>query len=100
MECATASHKVMCKEKLAKRRTHSQQTHTHTHTHTYIHTHTRAHTHTHTHASNVNCTDHTHGHNTEQCSFGCTYNAGEEIAAMPVYDNGASNNENHDVDSF
>lgn len=40
-------------------------------------------------ASNVNCTDHTHGHNTEQCSFGCSYNAGEEIAAMSAYDNGA-----------
>ena len=40
-------------------------------------------------ASNVNCTDHTPGHNTEQCSFGCSYNAGEEIAAMPAYDNGA-----------
>ena len=50
MECATASHKVMCKEKLAKRRTHSQQTHTHTHTHAHIHTHTYARAHTHAHA--------------------------------------------------
>ena len=39
-------------------------------------------------ASNINCTDHTSGHNTAQCNYGCTQNAGDEIAAMVDYDNG------------
>jgi len=39
-------------------------------------------------ASNVNCTDHDRTHNTEQCGFGCTQNAGAEIAAMVDYDSG------------
>eukprot|EP00937_MAST-01D_sp_MAST-1D-sp2_P002621 g2621.t1 len=39
-------------------------------------------------ASNINCTDHTKGHNTAQCGYGCVENAGEEIAAMAGYDDG------------
>jgi len=39
-------------------------------------------------ASNINCTDHTKGHDTSQCSYGCTQNAGKEIAAMADYDDG------------
>jgi sialate O-acetylesterase len=37
-------------------------------------------------ATNINCTDHTAGHNTAQCKYGCVENAGEEIAAMAGYD--------------
>ena len=33
-------------------------------------------------ASNVNCTDHDKSHNTAQCGYGCSQNAGQEILAM------------------
>ena len=37
-------------------------------------------------SSNINCTDRTKGHDTAQCAFGCTQDAGVEIAAMADYD--------------
>jgi sialate O-acetylesterase len=39
-------------------------------------------------ASNINCTDRTPGVDHSQCSFGCSQNAGAEIAAMKKYDEG------------
>jgi sialate O-acetylesterase len=39
-------------------------------------------------ASNINCTDNTKGHNTAQCGFGCTQDAGKTITDMAHYDDG------------
>jgi sialate O-acetylesterase len=39
-------------------------------------------------ASNINCTDTNKSHNLAQCGYGCSENAGEEIAAMANFDSG------------
>ena len=38
-------------------------------------------------ASNINCTDRDKSHNTAQCGYGCSQNAGEEIIAMANFPN-------------